>query len=236
MTILLGALVLGFIGSFHCVAMCGPIALALPLNRSSLGTQVGGILAYNGGRVVTYSLLGSLFGIIGASFILAGYQQILSIALGAVILISVVLPEHLTSRFRITSGLFSFLGAKKYQVGKLFGRKGLPALFLIGLLNGLLPCGFVYAGIAGAVLVGGSMQGALFMTLFGLGTIPAMAIISLTGNKISVGFRNKLQRVLPFLVIIMALFLILRGMNLGIPYLSPRFSTIQEKQHMLCHP
>jgi sulfite exporter TauE/SafE len=234
MSFLWAALGLGFIGSFHCVGMCGPIAFALPLNRQSVWTQLGGAMAYNSGRVFTYALLGSLFGLIGASFVLAGFQQILSMVLGGVLLVSVLLPERMASQFRLTSGIFSFLAGQKSKIGQLFQRTGLASLFLIGLLNGLLPCGFVYTGIAGAILTGGSLPGAAFMALFGLGTIPAMAVVSLTGNKVSLTFRKQLRRVMPVLAIMMAICLIVRGMNLGIPYLSPKFSP-ETGQHSCCH-
>jgi sulfite exporter TauE/SafE len=235
MNIFWAALGLGFIGSFHCVGMCGPIALALPLNRKTLWTQLDGTLAYNLGRVITYALLGSFFGLIGASFVLAGYQQLLSIGLGAVLLVSVILPERLVSRFRITSEVFSFVAKRKSQVGKLFQRTGWSSLFMIGMLNGLLPCGFVYTGIAGAVMTAGSLPGALFMALFGLGTVPAMAVVSLTGNKVSLGFRKQLRRWMPLFIAVISVCLILRGLNLGIPYLSPKFSP-QTGQHICCHP
>ncbi|MFI5148158.1 MAG: sulfite exporter TauE/SafE family protein [Bacteroidia bacterium] len=228
------ALGLGFIGSFHCVGMCGPIAFALPLNRKSFATQLSGVVAYNAGRVITYGLLGSFFGLIGASFALAGYQQILSIMLGMFMLLSVFLPERVASRFRLTAGVFSFLSKQKAQLGQLFRRTGFSSLFLIGLLNGLLPCGFVYTAVAGAVLCGSSLQGALFMALFGMGTVPAMAIVSLTGSKISLNFRKQLRRFMPVFTVLIAVCLIVRGMNLGIPYLSPKFSA-ETGQHDCCH-
>ena len=110
MNIFWTAITLGFLGSFHCVGMCGPIALALPLNQNSLFSKITGVLLYNFGRMFTYALFGGLFGLVGQSFVIAGYQQALSITLGIAILVMVLLPSQLVSRFRITASIFSFIG------------------------------------------------------------------------------------------------------------------------------
>ncbi len=235
MLILLTAITLGFLGSFHCVGMCGPIALALPLNRKNILTITSGVLTYNGGRILTYALFGCLFGLVGSSFVIAGYQRILSIALGIGLIISVLLPENAARRFRLSRNIFSIISAQKANVAKLFRRTGYPSLLLIGMLNGLLPCGFVYTAVAGSILTGGVLQGALFMAFFGLGTLPAMAALSLAGNKIGLGFRNRLRQAVPVFIIAMAALLILRGLNLGIPYLSPKLSSSDWTQHTCCH-
>ena len=232
---LITAVALGFLGSFHCVAMCGPIALAIPLDRKNLRSEVTGILSYNGGRILTYSLLGSLFGLVGHSFVLAGYQRSLSIVLGLSLLASVIIPKTAFSRLQFKGGLFLMIARRKADVGKLFRRTGFSSLFLIGTLNGLLPCGFVYAGLAGSLLSGGILKGALFMALFGLGTLPAMAALSFAGNKLSAGFRVFIRRVLPVLVLFMGVLLILRGLNLGLPFISPDLSSPDWSQHTCCH-
>ncbi len=235
MNILWTAITLGFLGSFHCVGMCGPIALALPLNQNSYLTKVTGVLLYNLGRMFTYALLGGLFGLIGQSFIIAGYQQALSITLGIIILLMVLLPNQLFNRFKFTSSIYSFVGKIKQQLGMLFKKKSYSSLFFIGTLNGVLPCGLVYLGIAGAIATGNSLQGSIFMATFGFGTFPAMIVLSLLGNSISINFRSKIRKVMPLFVVSMALLLILRGMNLGIPYLSPEMSATKVECHKCCH-
>ena len=235
MNIFWTAITLGFLGSFHCVGMCGPIALALPLNQNSVLSKITGVLLYNFGRMFTYALFGGLFGLVGQSFVIAGYQQALSITLGIAILIMVLLPSQLVSRFRITTSIFSFIGKIKQQLGLLFKKKSYSSLFFIGTLNGLLPCGLVYLGIAGAIATGNSLQGSIFMATFGFGTFPAMIILSLLGNSISINFRSKIRKVMPLFVISMALLLILRGMNLGIPYVSPEMSAKKVECHKCCH-
>lgn len=218
------AISLGFLGSFHCVGMCGPIALALPLDRSSkLKTLIGSLL-YNFGRMLTYSLLGLLFGLIGQGFFIAGYQNILSISLGILILVLLLFN---TKQFKFISQLqtkFSFLGKIKSGIINLFGRKSNSALFLIGLLNGLLPCGLVYIGIAGAIATGDALYGSLFMFFFGFGTLPAMLFINMISGSLSLAGRNKIKRFVPFAVGIMAVLLIVRGLNLGIPMISPEMT------------
>jgi sulfite exporter TauE/SafE len=218
------AITLGFLGSFHCVGMCGPIALALPLNRNSFISKLTGTFFYNIGRIFVYALFGGLFGLVGQSFVIAGYQQVLSITLGCIILIMVLLPTSIANRFKLTSFLYKYIGKLKEQLGLLFKQRTYSSLFFIGTLNGLLPCGLVYIGIAGAIATGNSLQGSMFMAFFGLGTLPAMLVLSLLGNNINVKFRNKIRKAVPAFVSVMALLLILRGMNLGIPYVSPKMA------------
>lgn len=198
MNLILTAITLGFLGSFHCVGMCGPIALALPLDRNSLLSKYSGALIYNIGRMFTYALLGGFFGLIGESFVIAGYQQIVSITLGVAILIMVLLPNQTFSRFKITSFIYSYIGKLKQELSLLFKKSSMSSLFFIGTLNGLLPCGLVYLGVAGAIATGDSLNGALFMAMFGLGTLPTMLSLALLGNIISVNFRNKIKKAIPF--------------------------------------
>jgi uncharacterized protein len=235
MEFLLAALSLGFLGSFHCVGMCGPIALALPLSKTSKLARLVGGLIYNFGRILTYSLLGGLFGLLGKTFVIAGYQQSLSITLGLLILIMVFLPESKLSRFRLTGEILSVIGRIKNQFSALFLKKNYSSLFFIGLLNGLLPCGLVYLGIVGAIATGDSARGALFMAVFGLGTIPTMLSISLISNSISLGVRNKIRKAVPVFIVVMAVLLILRGLNLDIPYISPKMDKADSTKHTCCH-
>jgi len=235
MNLILTAITLGFLGSFHCVGMCGPIALALPLDWSSSLSKYSGALIYNIGRMFTYALLGGFFGLVGESFVIAGYQQLASIVLGAAILIMVLLPNQVFSKLKLTGFIYSYIGKLKQKLFLLFKKSSLSSLFFIGTLNGLLPCGLVYLGIAGAIATGNSINGALFMALFGLGTLPAMLSVTLLGNVISVNFRNKIKKAVPLFVLAMAVLLILRGMNLGIPYISPELSHAKPIAHKCCH-
>ena len=235
MNYILAAISLGFLGSFHCVGMCGPIALALPLNDQSLYSKISGSFLYNLGRAISYSFFGLLFGALGKGFVIGGYQQLLSILIGSILLVYVLLPNKILSKFKFTGFLFTMTQKLKSSFSVLFHQKTTKALFFIGLLNGLLPCGLVYMGIAGAIVTGSMLQGALFMFAFGLGTFPVMFALSISRNFISLGFRNKIRKTIPVFISIMALLFILRGMNLGIPYISPELSKTQCEAKSCCH-
>ncbi len=217
---LLAAISLGFLGSFHCVGMCGPIALSLPVKRASTLHVFASGLVYNAGRIITYAFMGFFFGLLGQGFALAGWQNSLSITLGVFILVLLFIPKFSIVPIRARF-IFRLLEKLKSQFRKLFGIHTMSALFFIGFLNGLLPCGLVYLGVAGSMATGNAMRGALFMAAFGFGTLPAMITITVVRDYISIHFREKIRKVVPIFVGAMAILLILRGMNLGIPYLSP---------------
>ncbi len=228
---LLAALSLGFLGSFHCVGMCGPIALAIPVRRTSRFSVLRDSLIYNSGRILSYFLMGLLFGFLGQGFALAGWQNGLSILLGIILLLAILLPAR---TFRVHPGMYRMLERLKSQVRKQFGIKTTRSLLLIGILNGFLPCGLVYLGIAGAAATGDALKGALFMAVFGLGTFPAMLAVSAMKNYMSIRFRQRINRAMPVFVGIMAVMLILRGMNLGIAYISPSVETSGGTCHHQC--
>jgi sulfite exporter TauE/SafE len=232
---LLAAISLGFLGSFHCIGMCGPIALTIPVKRNSRFSIISGSLVYNLGRVLTYGCMGLLFGLLGKGFVLAGWQNVLSITLGITILLMLFVPNF--SAFPIKRGLFmSLLEKLKSKIRQLFGIHTYRSLLFIGLLNGLLPCGLVYLGIAGSIATGDAIKGALFMMIFGIGTIPAMLAITVVRDYISIRFRERVRKVVPVFAGLMAVLLILRGLNLGIPYVSPSIKTANGlSSHQCCH-
>jgi len=216
------AFVIGLLGSLHCVGMCGPIALALPTGPVKSLRFYAGRLLYNFGRVITYSVFGLIFGLIGKNLAVVGLQRWVSIISGVVIIIIVLLPQSVKTGFISKLSLGKVTGKIKEAFGNLFRKGSLLSMLFIGVVNGLLPCGFVYVGIAGAIAVGDVWLGVVYMALFGLGTIPVMFLTSVAGNFISIGIRQKLTRIIPVLAIILALLFILRGMNLGIMYISPK--------------
>ena len=216
------AFMIGIVGSFHCVGMCGPLALSLPLSNNSFTAKLTGAFIYNAGRIVTYSLFGLIFGLIGQTAALFGFQQWLSIGAGALILFFIIMPKKykiqgIASNY--TNGFFATIRAK---LGRLFTQKNHASLFVIGLLNGLLPCGLVYMAVAGAIAAGDIGKSILFMAAFGLGTLPIMWSIAFFGNYVGVSLRQKIRKAYPYMMTIMACLLILRGLGLGIPYVSPK--------------
>lgn len=213
------ALTLGLISSFHCVGMCGAIAFSLPITTLPPKQKIIGIILYNLGRVVTYAFFGLVFGLIGRQIFLAGIQQWFTILAGISLLavVGYIFISRKTLKFQLFKNnhfLFSFIGKKLQQ-------PGLWNTFLIGLANGFLPCGMVYLAITGAVATGVVGKSVLFMALFGLGTIPAMFALNIFGFVAGLQARNLMKKLTPFVMAFMGILLILRGLNLGIPYLSP---------------
>lgn len=227
------AFILGFAGSLHCVGMCGPIVLALPgsADKSRVHFWFGRLL-YNGGRLITYILLGLLFGAVGQIISLAGFQSVLSIALGTIIILSLFLPLNKV----LTT--FSHSPLWKKTLGRLFVKKSFTALMGIGILNGFLPCGLVYTALAGAVASGDSLYGASFMALFGLGTLPALLVLAQIAKISRPNWQNLIKRTLPAMAFILGILLILRGLSLGIPYVSPVLGDVSTGNELFipqCH-
>ena len=221
---LLSGFLVGILGSVHCAGMCGPLALALPVPGGGTLTYVYGRVLYNAGRVLTYAVLGALAGLVGRTLVLAGAQQTVSLILGVLILLSVLVPLALRSllpSFTLPARFSTYVQAK---LAGLMKRSSSLALFLIGVLNGLLPCGFVYVALAAAITTGEVYRGVLFMAGFGLGTGPMMLAIALAGKHIQAGIRRRLVALVPVFTAVLAVLIILRGLNLGIPYISPAVS------------
>lgn len=218
---IIAAFMMGLLGSFHCVGMCGPIALSLPLTHDSNLAKFTGALLYNSGRIITYAAFGIVFGLIGKSFALFGYQQWLSVFLGILIIFFIILPKRL-SAFKSNNYILVFFEKLRSALGRLFARKNYSSLFSIGFLNGLLPCGLVYMAAAVALAYGDVMNSMLFMAFFGLGTLPMMWSIAFFGNYVSVSIRQKIRKAYPYMMTLLACLLILRGLGLGIPYVSPK--------------
>lgn len=225
---------MGAVGSFHCIGMCGPLALALPVShRSEWGRVVGGII-YNTGRIVTYSVLGLLLGFAGGFLVAAKYQHVLSISLGAIILVYLFIPK----KFNTPSTLASYANKPflelRTALGKLFRSKKYSSHFSIGVLNGLLPCGMIYLAISSSLVTGSALKGSLFMSAFGFGTFPVMISVVFLGNLFGQQLRSKMRKAVPVFLFVMALLLVVRGLNLGIPYLSPMVP-VQASQPVICH-
>jgi sulfite exporter TauE/SafE len=213
------AFILGLVGSLHCAGMCGPLTLALPqLPGSALGF-VPSRLAYNLGRVLTYSLLGLICGLAGKAISLAGFERGLSIALGVALLTGLFVSRKLViSSSRLVERL-------KSRMGMLLRRRSFSSQCLLGFLNGLLPCGLVYVACAGAASSENVLHASAYMAVFGAGTVPMMLAIALSGRLVPFSLRLKLAKAVPVSVMILAALLIMRGLSLGIPYISPVFSS-----------
>jgi sulfite exporter TauE/SafE len=215
------AFLLGLVGSAHCAGMCGPLALALPPTGNTRALFLAGRLAYNAGRLLTYAAIGAVFGLLGQSLALAGLQRWVSLGIGVALLIGLLA----SSRFATGLPVVNAVGWLKSALGRLLQRRSLGSVFALGLLNGLLPCGLVYVAAATATATGHFLTGLQSMVVFGLGTVPMMLAFGLVGPKIQFALRLKLQRAVPFALAAVAVLMILRGLSLGIPYLSPSLGT-----------
>lgn len=215
------AFMLGLAGSLHCAGMCGPLALALPHPGRGMAGFVGGRLLYQVGRVTTYIGMGLVFGLVGRSLALAGVQRWVSIAAGLLILSGLLVAGW----SGVAAPLTSWVNRVKGILGVLLKRRTMGSLALLGLVNGLLPCGLVYAACAGAAATGDAWGGMAYMAVFGLGTVPMMLGLGLSGQAMPVAWRFRLQRLMPVSVGVVGVLLVLRGLGLGIPYISPDLAT-----------
>ncbi len=229
------ALLLGLLGSLHCIGMCGPLVLLLPIQHQNPYRRAFGALIYTFGKALTYAAFGILFGLIGQSFVAFGWQQGLSIAIGTLMLIAAVLSLLQLKWIALENTLSSSLTLIRQALSKWMQSENTASLFIFGLLNGLLPCGLVYTAAAASIETGSTINGALFMFLFGIGTLPMMWSIIFFGATFQNSFRNQLKRIIPITLLLMGALLLMRGAGLGIPYLSPKVNV--EKKHMdCCHP
>src|SRR6478672_1701761 len=228
------AFLMGLVGSFHCLGMCGPIAMALPIaHRNNSSRLIGGII-YNLGRVFTYSFLGLVLGLAGDFLISPKIQNGVSIVFGVLIGVYLLLPSKAKTSLRIAPSQTLLVKLRK-QIAKFLYIENNSSLFGIGMLNGLLPCGMIYLALTSSFLAGSALKGSLFMFSFGLGTFPTMLAAVFFGSFVNQQIRSRLRRLIPIFLFVMAALLIMRGMNLGIPYISPSLPTQASAEAVSCH-
>lgn len=220
---LVAGFLMGLMGSLHCIGMCGPLALGVIGLQSNPKKKLQTALEYNFGRAVSYTVMGAILGLIGTQISMVGFQQYLSIACGVLILILFLLPYVSKNKVGILQSwnqkIQSLLNAQ-------FSKKQSPFFhFELGLINAWLPCGLVYLALAAALASGNFVASCTIMFLFGLGTIPLMISLQLLGNYINIQWRQKLSKAIPVFILLSSSLLILRGMNLGIPIISPVVET-----------
>lgn len=211
---------LGIAGSAHCIGMCGPLVLALPSSNSNIKSLILSRTIYHLSRSFAYAAMGCVLGFIGFGFSMVGIQKYVSISAGIIMLALIFIPSRFRSGF-LHASFISMPASLKSAIQRLMKSDNLVSLSILGFLNGLLPCGFVYLGLMGAVGMGSPIESALFMFLFGLGTLPVMLVVSVLPGFQSGKLKERLNAAFPYIVVVVALLLILRGLGLGIPFLSP---------------
>ncbi|WP_298551140.1 sulfite exporter TauE/SafE family protein [uncultured Algibacter sp.] len=218
---LLSAFILGLLGSFHCVGMCGPIAFMLPVDRTNAVKKVSQITVYHIGRLIAYSLIGLVFGLIGKSLFIFGFQQQLSIIIGILMILIVVVPQKTFNKYNFSKPIYRVISKVKSALGTALKKKTMDTFLTIGFLNGFLPCGLVYMALFAAIAAGTAANGSLYMAVFGLGTIPLMTTAIYFSQFLKGKARQRIQKAIPIFVVLIGALFILRGLGLGIPYLSP---------------
>ncbi|MGM8363237.1 sulfite exporter TauE/SafE family protein [Flavobacterium sp. ARAG 55.4] len=229
------ALIFGLLSSFHCIGMCGPIAMMLPVDQRNPAKKVTQIITYHLGRITAYASIGLVFGLLGKGFFIAGMQQRLSIIIGVLMIIVIVIPEKTFAKYNFSKPVFRLISKLKQILGSQFKKKSYQSLFTIGLLNGFLPCGMVYVALFGAIAMQNSSLGVLYMVLFGLGTVPLMSSVLYLKSFLSLGVRNRIQKAIPYVVVLIGVLFILRGLGLGIPYVSPSTVSLFVQANPNCH-
>ncbi|WP_034043929.1 sulfite exporter TauE/SafE family protein [Wocania ichthyoenteri] len=229
------ALILGLLGSFHCIGMCGPIAFMLPVDRSNSTKKIIQISIYHFGRLLAYSLIGLVFGLVGKSLYIFGLQQQLSIIIGILMIIVILIPVRTFNKYNVSKPLYKLISKVKSALGKALKKKTADTFLTIGFLNGFLPCGLVYMAVFASITTGNALQGSLYMMLFGLGTIPLMTSAIYLGKFLNTTIKQRIQKAIPVFVVIIGLLFIIRGLGLGIPYLSPAPITEITSSGIECH-
>lgn len=232
---LASAIILGLMGSFHCVGMCGPIAFMLPVDRSNNFKKLSQIFVYHIGRLLAYSILGLIFGLLGKGLFVFGMQQKLSIAIGVLMIIVVLIPNKIFSKYNLSKPMYRLIGKVKSSLGKQLQKKSTDTFLTIGLLNGFLPCGLVYMALFGAIAMGNALEGSLYMMLFGAGTIPLMTTAIYFSSLLKSSAKKKIQKLIPVFVVLIGALFILRGLGLGIPYVSPKPVAEVVTSNLECH-
>ncbi len=232
---ILSGFILGLLGSFHCVGMCGPIVFMLPVSHDQPRLKALQVSVYHVGRLFSYALIGGLFGLLGRSFDIFGLQQQLSIAVGVLMIVMVIVTYFSGMNFTLTRPLYKLVGKLKSAMGATFKKKSMDAFFTMGFLNGLLPCGLVYTAVFGALGSASVYEGAFYMVFFGLGTVPLMTAAVYVNNFLSNGIKAVMKRAVPVVVIVIGVLFIVRGLGLGIPYMSPQQSDPMNTASIECH-
>lgn len=228
------AIFFGLISSLHCIGMCGPIAMMLPVSQKNASKKVMQISTYHLGRISAYSILGFVFGVFGKGLFLAGLQQQLSIIVGVLMIFFVLIPQNKLGKFNFLQPFYKVVAQLKQKLGMQFKKQSWSSLYLIGFFNGFLPCGMVYVALFGALATQNIVLGMVYMALFGVGTIPLMSSVVYIRNLFSDRVRTNIMRYYPFVIILFGMLFIIRGLGLNIPFLSPDTLNLFVRGEAIC--
>lgn len=231
-TSLIAAFTLGLAGSLHCAGMCGPLVMIVhgggQLKDSSWWLNK---LMYHLGRIIVYSFFGLVAGLIGAGIVSLGFQQWLSLIAGISLLIIILWPYLPIKKMNAGKGLFSFI---QHFFNSFIRSTNRSKYFVLGIINGFLPCGLVYAAMAASISAGSTWGSILFMMIFGMATSPILIAIASFSGVIQKKIKSKSLGYVRIGFSLLAILFILRGANLGIPYLSPKLK-VETCEVDCCH-
>lgn len=228
------AFTLGFFGSLHCLGMCGPLIIATHSVRKLAGVGlIFSTLTYNLGRTLGYIILGLAAGILGSVVALAGAQKGFSVAIGVMLIaagIFSVNPDNLIGKIPVFSRFITHINQKLSEYLRKTSR--VPA-WIVGLVNGFLPCGLVYIGIAGAASLNNIWGSAGFMLFFGLGTMPAMTAAAMLHGNLPQRFKSLFRNLYPAVTLLLGIYMVYRGLMSRLPLELDFFEALRNP--VMCH-
>lgn len=206
------AFLIGLAGSLHCVGMCSPLVMAV---SSLTKSHVANRLMYNGGRLLTYGMLGAMVGALGGIAGLTEMQNLLSTLMGMLlILFGVVGIGHFRVPFVLPAMLH--ISAKlKSLFNKQIQSRSRVSMILLGAINGLLPCGLTYFALSSCIILPGATEGFTFMMVFGLGTLPAMVGLPALLRALVSSKLIRVQRFTAMVMIALGCLLVVRSAYFG---------------------
>ncbi len=213
------AFILGLFGSLHCAAMCGPLMLGLSAKNYSFF----GFIIHHIGRWIGYIGLAFLFYTIVSPLYIFELQQYVAL-LSGVLLILFGLKSYIAPINRLVEKLSTSISARMQNI-----EVNRSANLILGVMNGLLPCGLSFSAAILSVNSGSYATSALYMVLFGLGTLPVLLGISYLPKLGKAGLVKQINLWLPKVMLLVGFLLIVRSAGLGIPYLSPDYNVETEK-------
>ena len=212
------ALSIGFLGSLHCVGMCGPLVWGtMQLNQQSKTSKAFQILLYTISKAFAYGLLGLLVGAIGEFLFIGNTQKYFSIGAGIVLIGLFVLSLDVEKALFKIPAFKNFYNKSFQSISKMIQSYGDKSVVVIGFFNGLLPCGLVYLALAGSLLYPSPIASGTFMFIFGLGTIPALLGVGLGFSLLQGKWRQQLRMVFPVVQLLVGVILIYRGIVVQAP-------------------
>jgi len=225
---------LGIAGSLHCLGMCGPLVLASSnVKRTDTAGRLLHVGLYHFGRIMTYGLLGLLFGSIGNIIALGSFQKVFTIISGLFLIIVFLMSLDLEKLLFKSDAYRGFFYRAQNKAASLFSNLMKRSPLFIGIFNGVLPCGLVYLALMGSLTSGSPSVGWLFMIAFGAGTLPMMLSVHLGMTMIRFNRFQVLRRIFPVLHLLMGIYLVYRGWMIDMPMEMDFFNAI--KNPIMCH-